>query len=136
MPIRHADWMRQARADLDHAARCVPNGDYCWACFSAQQAAEKAVKAVFLALHAEAWGHGVKGLLDRLPASHGPEGAIIDAARRLDRHYIPARYPNGFPEGAPVDYYGVVDASNAVEDASAVLEFCEGVLRDAGCGGD
>lgn len=47
---RSADWISQAHSDLDHARHDVEvesrqlSG---WACFSAQQAAEKATKAVF-----------------------------------------------------------------------------------------
>ncbi len=44
---RSADWMEQARGDLEHAAYDLVGGFFDWACFSAQQAAEKAVKAVF-----------------------------------------------------------------------------------------
>jgi len=44
---RAADWLRQALRDLEHAKRSVELGDYEWACFAAQQAAEKAVKALY-----------------------------------------------------------------------------------------
>lgn len=43
---RSRDWMDQAERDLQHARSDVDGGYYEWACFSAQQAAEKAVKAV------------------------------------------------------------------------------------------
>ncbi len=36
----------QAQADLEHARKSLEAGDYEWACFAAQQAAEVAVKAV------------------------------------------------------------------------------------------
>ncbi len=39
--------MDQAVGDLEHARSDRERGFYEWACFSAQQAAEKAVKAVF-----------------------------------------------------------------------------------------
>jgi len=44
---RATDWLRQALRDLEHAKRSVELGDYEWACFAAQQAAEKAVKALY-----------------------------------------------------------------------------------------
>jgi HEPN domain-containing protein len=43
---RSADWIDQARGDLQHAQNDLQDGFYDWACFSAQQAAGKAVKAV------------------------------------------------------------------------------------------
>ncbi len=51
---RSADWMDQAEGDLDHARHDLEGAFYEWACFSAQQAAQKAVKAVFQALGQEA----------------------------------------------------------------------------------
>lgn len=59
---RSADWMEQARGDLEHARFDVQGGFYEWARFSAQQAAGKAVKAIFQKLGREAWGHSVAGL--------------------------------------------------------------------------
>jgi hypothetical protein len=47
MPSRYKDWLRQAQRDISHAQNALEDGDYDWACFAAQQAAEKAVKALF-----------------------------------------------------------------------------------------
>jgi HEPN domain-containing protein len=96
MPSRYEDWFRQAQRDISHARNALEDGDYDWACFAAQQAAEKAVKALFRFLAADAWGHSVTLLLGRLPEPYRPFEAIIDGAKELDKHYIPSRYPNGF----------------------------------------
>ncbi|MCS6768154.1 MAG: HEPN domain-containing protein [Candidatus Nitrosocaldus sp.] len=53
---RSRDWLRQAEHDLEHARSDLERGFYDWACFSAKQAAEKAVKAVFQSMNNEAWG--------------------------------------------------------------------------------
>lgn len=47
---RAGDWLRQAERDLEHAADAEPAGRHEWACVAAQQAAEKAVKALHLHL--------------------------------------------------------------------------------------
>ena len=67
MSERSLDWLRQAEKDIDKAKLDVKEGFYEWACFTSQQAAEKAIKAVFQRLHGEAWGHGTKALLENLP---------------------------------------------------------------------
>jgi HEPN domain-containing protein len=105
------------------------SGDHEWSCFSAQQAAEKAVKAVFLKLHGEGWGHSVYRLLSELNEKTTVSQDILDAAKALDRHYIPARYPNGFDSGTPGDYYTEKDAKEAIANAKEIIEFCEGLLR-------
>ena len=101
--------MRQAGADLEHAQTSLEHGDFEWSCFAAQQAAEK---AVFYHLHGDPWGPLLlallEGLVDPVRASVTPE--LLDSARALDKQYIPTRYPNGFAQGAPTDYYTKRDA--------------------------
>jgi HEPN domain-containing protein len=131
MVDRSSDWFRQAEADLAHARAALEDGHFDWSCFAAQQAAEKALKAVHLARHGDPWGHAVLALLRALPeqdATALPE-ALIDAAKALDRDYIQTRYPNGFAEGAPVDYYTARNAREAIAHAEAILSFCRSHLR-------
>jgi HEPN domain-containing protein len=45
MPRRTKDWLRQAERDLEHSKADLKGRYYEWVCFSAQQAAEKALKA-------------------------------------------------------------------------------------------
>lgn len=126
---RTLDWLRQAKKDLQHAFRSIEFGDYEWSCFSAQQAAEKGVKALYQALGAEAIGHSVSMLLRRLPMNLLPNEELINQAKVLDRHYIPARYPNFHPEGAPLDYYNREDGEEACKIASKIIQYCENKIR-------
>ena len=63
MPNRAHDWLNQAIRDLDQAEDSRKAGRHEWACFAAQQAAEKAIKALHLHLGQEAWGHVISKLL-------------------------------------------------------------------------
>lgn len=134
MASRSEDWLRQGRRDLDHARRASAGGDHEWACFAAHQGAEKALKAVFQVRGEEAWGHTVSDLLTALLGSRAAEDPLMARAKALDKHYIPTRYPNGFPSGAPMDYYTVEDSTKAIADAEAIIRYCEGLL--AGPTGD
>lgn len=125
MPTRHMDWLRQAKRDLEQARQSLGSGYFEWACFAAQQGAEKAVKAVYQKLGAEAWGHSVADLLLRLPKGHKAPRSLIGKARELDKHYVSARYPNLHPVGAPAELYTKVEARRAIEDADAIIAFCE-----------
>ena len=125
---RSADWMDQARGDLEHARSDLERGFYEWACFSAQQAAEKAVKAVFQKMGAEVWGHSVADLLGELSGRHPVSEALRDAALELDKAYIPTRYPNAHPSGSPRRRYTRSEAERMVAHAAEILEFSEGLL--------
>ena len=39
-------WFKQAEKDLKASKNSLKSGDYGWACFQAQQAAEKALKSI------------------------------------------------------------------------------------------
>jgi len=134
MVSRHADWLKQGQRDLEHARRALGDGDYEWACFAAQQGAEKAVKAVFQKAGGVAWGHSVAALLEVLPEWLQADEQVIDAAKELDKHYILARYPNAHPQGAPYESYTRGEGERAIANAEKIIRFCAGIL--AGPGGD
>jgi len=125
---RSQDWLDEAAGDLEHAQSDSERGYYNWACFSAQQAAEKAVKAVFQKLGAEAWGHSVADLLTEL-SKHYPIGEeLLSGALELDKVYIPARYPNAHPSGAPRRRYIKEEADRLIGHAARIVKFCAGLL--------
>ena len=130
MSGRAADWLRQAEADLRHARRALVEGAHEWACFAAQQAAEKAAKAAHTAIGQEPWGHVVTELLDAL-RSRAPDidDALLDRARALDKLYIPTRYPNGLPEGIPADVFNREAAESAVALADDAVHWVEELFR-------
>ena len=94
MASRHSDWFRQGERDLAHARRSLEQQDYEWSCFAAQQGAEKALKAVFQWAGGASWGHSVAALIESLPDEMQPAADLLDAAKELDKHYIPSRYPD------------------------------------------
>lgn len=131
MSNRAVDWLRQARRDLTHAQHALDDGDFEWSCLAAQQAAEKAVKALYEELHGEGWGHAVSKLLRDLSPQLAVPVELVDGALRLDKLYIPTRYPNGFPSGAPGDYFTAAEAAAAIADAEAILAFCAAAIPAA-----
>jgi HEPN domain-containing protein len=116
-------WLEQARRDLDDARYAAAGSRWNLACFLAQQAAEKALKAYLYARGAEAvWGHSVAELCQDA-AAHDPdfEAARTEAAA-LDQYYIPTRYPNSLPGGIPADAYTRDDAERALARSETVIE--------------
>ena len=121
MANRATDWLAQAERDLEQALDSQRVERHEWACFAAQQAAEKAVKALHLARGQDAWGHVVARLLRELPVECSQD--LIDKARVLDNFYVATRYANGHPEGAPFEHYGRLQSENAIRYAREILEF-------------
>ena len=125
---RSQDWMDEAVGDLEHARSDRERGFYNWACFSAQQSAEKAVKAVFQRMGAEAWGHSVADLLQELSRHHPVASELVNGALELDKVYIPARYPNAHPSGSPRQRYTEREARRLIGYAEEIVDYCARLL--------
>jgi HEPN domain-containing protein len=121
MTDRSKDWLAQAERDLEQARASQRDGRHEWACFAAHQSAEKGLKALHLRFKQEAWGHVVARLLRELPVSVAED--LLEKAKVLDGFYIPTRYANGHPEGAPFEHYGIIQSTDAIRYAGEILEF-------------
>ena len=114
-------WLAQATDDLESAQLLTTAGKHATAAFLAQQAAEKAIKAVGFALDGDPWGHSITNLIDELSSE---VGALVkplrNAGQRLDKLYIPTRYPDALPEMVPAQAYSAQEANAALEDARLI----------------
>jgi len=126
-------WLEQATADLAAAQWASQGKFFANACFGAQQAAEKALKSVLYgAGERHVFGHSTLELAQRaagLDARLGDE-ALLDACRRLDKHYLTTRYPNELPGSDPHALYTRGEAEQALSDARAVLDLCAAILAE------
>ncbi|WP_295622915.1 HEPN domain-containing protein [uncultured Lamprocystis sp.] len=128
MTNRALDWLAQAARDLEQAHDSQRDDRHEWACFAAQQAGEKAVKALHLSLGQESWGHVIARLLSDLPLEVPAE--LVDKGRVLDNFYIATRYANGHAEGAPFEHYGPLQSGDAIRYASEILEFVRAEMAE------
>jgi HEPN domain-containing protein len=127
---RWKDWLAQSERDLLGAKVNLEAELYEWACFLAQQAGEKAVKAVCEKLLIQCWGHSITKILQKIQNYNVivPD-EVIEAGKILDKFYIPTRYPNGFEEGIPGEYFTKKEATEAISYAEVILEFCRKTLQ-------
>ncbi|MFA4955971.1 MAG: HEPN domain-containing protein [Candidatus Methanoperedens sp.] len=117
-------WMAQASDTLNSARHDYSYKSYNWCCFKAQQAAEYAVKALLKGLGISAYGHSIVKLLKDLETYSLDVHKLVFYARILDRHYVPARYPDAFTEGSPFEFYDEKTAQEALDCAEKISDFC------------
>ncbi|RLE57217.1 MAG: DNA-binding protein [Thermoprotei archaeon] len=125
-------WFLQTSRDIKAASDSLHAANFEWSCFQAQQAAEKAVKALLYAHGRHAWGHSIVELLNILKELEEVPEELYVAARELDRHYIPSQYPNAFESGYPGMYYDKPTADRALEAARKIMEWVKECLRKLG----
>jgi HEPN domain-containing protein len=56
----------------------------------------------------------------------------LQAARELDLHYVPSRYPNGLPSGYPHQFYGREMADKALQTARSIVAVVEAFYAKRG----
>src|SRR5437899_1291142 len=93
-PIDPAEWLRRARSNLARAKSRIPEACLEDLCFDAQQAAEKAIKAVFIHRgRAFPFTHDLAKLLTTLRRAGLRIPEYVRRAKRLTPYAVETRYP-------------------------------------------
>jgi HEPN domain-containing protein len=125
-------WLKTGEDDLDAAVVLRENGKFPQACFYAQQAAEKALKAIWYYRDADPWGHSTRKLIEDFASVdvslYDRLKSLLRAGTVLDRFYIPTRYPNGLPELTPGEAYLEEDAEECIRQANQILVAVKSLL--------
>ena len=128
-------WFQQSVYDLAAARWNIEGGFYDTACFLSQQAGEKALKSFLHYLGARRSAlfiHSLAEMIEQIAKHTEVLGALLEEARALDLHYIPARYPNGLPSSFPHHFYGKQMADDAVRAADKILTAVRDHYRERG----
>jgi HEPN domain-containing protein len=117
-------WLTTAEEDLEAARILLAGGAFSHACFFCQQCGEKAVKALWLWLGGDPWGHSVQKLIEGIPdpEAQAALGQLLEEGAALDRCYVPTRYPNGLPDLTPGKCYFRSDAETCLASAQRIVE--------------
>jgi HEPN domain-containing protein len=125
-------WFTTAQDDFQTAEILFKNGKFPQSCFYAQQAGEKALKAIYYRFDLEPWGHSLVKLSKEFTGQddilHSLSG-LSSEFRELDRYYIPTRYPDGLPGTIPSEAYGGSDADSAINAATKILALARNILE-------
>ncbi|MBI4227488.1 MAG: HEPN domain-containing protein [Candidatus Omnitrophica bacterium] len=117
-----SSWLRLAADDLKAARIMIRERLYHLACFHAQQAAEKGLKAYLVSRRgATPRSHHLAALLWEA-VGQGLHGRTLDrACKILDQYYVPTRYPDALIGGIAGGLPGSTHAAEAVRLAHTIL---------------
>jgi HEPN domain-containing protein len=126
MGDRFENWLNSAHSDLNAATLLLGGGQYYLVAFIAQQATEKAVKAILYRNNESPWGHSLADLIcnndflediQNLPR----KGRIPE----LDIHYIMLRYPDAVPNGNHLSVYMEPLAQELLSLATEIVSYVD-----------
>ena len=117
-------WVKYAKADLALASIPLPPGVmYSQLCFHAQQAAEKALKAVLIYLEIDFPNtHSIQKLIELLPDGLQAQ-EVVSQAVILTPYAVQARYPGDVEEVSESEY------NEAISIAADVVRLAENIAR-------
>ena len=133
-----ARWFREAENDFHFVRRFVEErlgegGYFNIGCFIAQQAGEKALKAcLYAAGERHVFTLSLLTMVNQLSNIDEAFRHAMPEVSRLDRFYIPTRYPNGWPDGSPHNYYTAEDIVGACDDVTKVFALARAFLERQG----
>ncbi len=73
-------------------------------------------------------GHSALELLEKLVPGRLVMAQLRDDARRIDRFYIPTRYPNGLPGATPFESFTREDLQQAVAMAERIVASATAII--------
>lgn len=124
-------WLKKAEGDLKSAGNSVSTSDFNWACFQAQQSAEKALKSVLYGRgYRKILTHSVFVLIKKTGKSDESFLNLRKEGKVLDGYYMSTRYPDSIVSDlTPSEYFEEEDAEECIRCAELILRKAKEVLK-------
>ena len=124
------DWLAEAKNDLKRAQRALQHQDHAHACFMSQQACEKALKALHIALlrTTPPRTHDLTQLHHQLPDRAKLPAPTADTLVEVSQYYVTARYPNAGLQ-RPSESITRTQATRALQVAETTVKHAENLLE-------
>lgn len=119
-------WLKQANNDLKYAQSNLDAGIYYVCAFLSQQAAEKALKALYIESKRKVpiKTHNLVELGKELQAP----SYMIKGLRKINPAFVTARYPDA-ANGVPAEMFDEDIAKEHLEKAKEILEWVEQTIK-------
>ena len=119
------NWLNQAEYDLSAAKDSFKTGHFEWACFQSQQAAEKALKALYVhSIKRNIVTHDIVKIAEALDAP----AEVKKLCRLINSDYTVTRYPDA-ANGIPAEQFDEDKANEHMNAAESILKWVKNFLK-------
>lgn len=126
MRVEVTNWLKQAEADLKSARNSRASGDYHMSVFASHQAAEKALKALFLFKFKDfPKGHSIIFFAQKVKVPK----EMLTGIRDLNPEYLSTRYPD-IAVGIPAELYDDEIAGGHYATAERIVEWVHQQIQE------
>ena len=124
-------WLKQGEDDLISAKNSLRTSDFNWACFQAQQSAEKTLKSVLYARgYRKILTHSAFDLIREIGKFDQSFLNLRKEAKVLDSVYMTTRYPDSIVgDLTPSEYFEKEDAEECIRCAELIWKCAKEVLK-------
>ncbi|MGC8571129.1 MAG: HEPN domain-containing protein [Caldivirga sp.] len=123
------NWLKEANYDLRRARRSLNDGDYALCVFMAQQAVEKAFKAIIIGIKhkPQPRTYDLTVLYNEVKDALPLPNDVADRLPTLSQYYVTSRYPNAGLE-VPSESISRTQAEEALNVAEAIINHASRLL--------
>ncbi len=120
---RTKDWLQYSEELVKIADLLMDKGRFSWSCFTSQQAATAALKAILFKMEEPTFGDNLIALLRTVKENIAIPDDVKDACHHINDYFKTSRDLENKPEGTPLNYFSLEESQKAKSDALTVIRF-------------
>ena len=120
---RTKDWLQYSEELIKIADLLMDKGRFSWSCFTSQQAATAALKAILSKSGEPTIGDNLIALLRTVKENISIPVDVKDACHQVNDYFKTSRNLEHKPEGTPLSNYSLEESQKAKNDALMVIRF-------------
>ncbi len=120
---RTKDWLQYSEELIKIADLLMDKGRFSWSCFTSQQAATAALKAILFKMGESTYGDNLIALLRTVKESRAIPKDVKEACHHVNDYFKTSRDLENKPDGTPLSYFSLKESQKAKIDALTVIRF-------------
>ena len=120
---RTKDWLQYSEELIEIADILMDKGRFSWYCFTSQQAAVAAVKALLSKYDESTFGDNLIALLRTVKENVSIPADVKEACQKINAYFKTCRDLESKSEGTPLSNYSLEESQQAKNYALAVIRF-------------